>query len=94
MIGPTTDAIPNILDSDAMYIAILSNGTENPIIVMAPENKPEAPAPATARPIMSIGEFTAAAQITDPTTKSQSQNHKVKCIAGQRRRTLKDHERP
>ena len=71
MIGPTTDAIPNILDSVAMYIAIFSNGTENPIIVMAPENKPEAPAPATARPIMSIGEFTAAAQITDPTARSR-----------------------
>lgn len=32
-----------------------------------PEKMPEAPAPAIARPTMSIGEFVAAAQIMEPT---------------------------
>ena len=36
-------------------------------MVMAPENNPAAPAPETARPTMNIGEFFAAAQITEPT---------------------------
>ncbi len=44
-----------------------ANGTENPIIVRAPEKSAEAPAPAIARPIISIGELVAAAQTIDPT---------------------------
>ena len=36
-------------------------------MVMLPENKAAAPAPATARPTMSISELVAAAQIIEPT---------------------------
>ena len=47
----------------------LCRGTVYPIIVIPPENNAEAPTPATARPTMSIVEFVAAAQSTEPTTK-------------------------
>jgi hypothetical protein len=65
--GPTTDAIPNILDKLAMYMGRLARGTEYPIMVIPPENNADAPAPATARPTMSIAELVAAAHITEPT---------------------------
>lgn len=52
-------------------MGILLKGTENPIIVMAPENSADAPAPATARPTMSIGELVAVAQIIEPTAESE-----------------------
>jgi len=73
-IGPTTDAIPNILDKHATYIGRLAKGTENPMIVNPPENKAEAPAPAIALPMMSIGELVAAAHTTDPTIKNPISN--------------------
>lgn len=41
------------------------------MIVMAPENSADAPAPATARPTMSIGELVAVAQIIEPTAESE-----------------------
>ena len=71
-IGPTTEAIPNMPDNAAMYIGILFKGTEKPIIVMPPENKAEAPAPATALPIISIGELVAEAHMIDPTFQSMN----------------------
>ena len=46
------------------------SGTEYPTIVMPPEKRPEAPAPAIARPTMSIGELIAVAQTMEPTSKS------------------------
>lgn len=59
-------------DNAAMYIGILFKGTEKPIIVMPPENKAEAPAPATALPIISIGELVAEAHMIDPTFQSMN----------------------
>ena len=49
-------------------MARFDNGTENPIIVKAPEKSADAPAPAIARPIINIGELVAAAQTMDPTS--------------------------
>lgn len=52
-----------------MNIGLFAKGTENPTIVIPPENNPLAPSPATALPTMSIVEEVAAAQITDPISK-------------------------
>lgn len=52
-----------------MYIALFLSGTEKPTIVMPPEKSAAAPAPATARPTMSIVEFVAAAQRIEPSSK-------------------------
>jgi hypothetical protein len=68
--GPTTDEIPNILLIAAMNIGLLVNGTLKPMMVIPPENSALAPAPATARPTMSMTEFFAAAHITEPSSKS------------------------
>jgi hypothetical protein len=47
-------------------MARFRNGTEKPIIVMPPEKSAAAPTPATARPMISIVELTAAAQMMEP----------------------------
>ena len=70
--GPMIDEMPNILDNVAMYIGRFRNGTVKPTIVMPPEKMAEAPAPATARPTMSMVELVAAAHITEPTSKRKS----------------------
>lgn len=67
--GPITEEMPNILDSIAIYIALLLNGTENPTMVMPPENSAAAPAPATARPTINMTEFLAVAQMMEPSSK-------------------------
>jgi hypothetical protein len=67
--GPTTDAMPNILDSAAMYMALFRKGTLYATIVMPPLNKAEAPTPAIARPTINIVELVAAAQMTLPSSK-------------------------
>jgi len=64
--GPTTEAIPNMLDKMATKMGLLRIGTERAIMFIPPETRPAAPAPATARPIQNIGEPEAAAQRTDP----------------------------
>jgi hypothetical protein len=65
--GPTTDAIPNILERAATYMARLLRGTEYDTMIIPPENRADAPIPAIARPTISMGELTAAAHITEPT---------------------------
>src|SRR4051794_6944298 len=72
--GPTTDEMPNMLDRAAMNMGRFMRGTVKPTIVMPPENRAEAPAPATARPTISITEFFAAAHIIDPSSKSTRAN--------------------
>jgi hypothetical protein len=64
--GPTTDEIPNMLDSAAIYSDRFLKGTDRPTIVIPPEKIAEAPAPLTARPIMSIFESLEAAARIDP----------------------------
>jgi len=61
--------MPNMLDSKAMYMARFRKGTENPTMVMPPEKRAAAPAPATARPTISMFELVAAAQRTEPASK-------------------------
>lgn len=63
-----------MLDMAAMNIGLFFIGTLKPMIVMPPENSAEAPAPATARPTISITEFFAAAQMIDPNSKRHSAN--------------------
>lgn len=75
--GPTTDEIPNIELMAAMYIGRLDRGTLKPTIVMPPENKAEAPAPAIARPTISITEFLAAAQMMEPNSNRHKANKYV-----------------
>jgi hypothetical protein len=67
--GPTTEEIPNILDNRAIYMARFLKGTENPMMVIPPEKRAAAPAPATARPTMSMVELVAAAHKTEPASK-------------------------
>ena len=64
--GPTTDDMPNMLDRSDMYNALFLSATEKPTIVIPPENSAAAPAPAMARPTMSITELVAAAQTMEP----------------------------
>jgi hypothetical protein len=65
-----TEEIPNMEEMAAIKMGLFFNGTVKPTIVILPENKAEAPAPATARPTINITEFLAAAQITEPSSKS------------------------
>lgn len=66
------DDTPNILDNTAIYNGRFLNGTAKPTIVIPPEKIAEAPAPATARPIISMVESVAAAHMIDPTSKRAS----------------------
>lgn len=66
--GPTTEAIPNMEESDAMKMALLRRETLYPIMVIPPENRAAAPAPATARPQMSMTEFFAVAHKMEPSS--------------------------
>lgn len=75
--GPMTDDIPNILDIKPRKIGRFRSGTEKPIMFMAPEKRAAAPAPATARPRISIVEPVAAAQRTEPTSKMTNAEMKV-----------------
>lgn len=63
-----TEDIPNIEDIAAIYIGLFASGTVNPTIVIPPEKMAEAPAPAIARPTISITEFLAAAHTTEPSS--------------------------
>lgn len=63
-----------MLDMAAIYIGLFFSGTLNPTIVIPPENNAEAPAPATARPTISITEFVAAAHIIEPSSKRHNAN--------------------
>ena len=67
IIGPTTEAMPNILDRDAIYSARFRKGTENATMVMPPEKMAAEPTPATARPMMSMTDPVAAAHRIEPT---------------------------
>lgn len=64
--GPTTEAMPNMLDRQATYMALVSRGTEKLMMFKPPEKTADAPIPAMARPTMSIGEFLAAAHTIEP----------------------------
>jgi hypothetical protein len=55
-----------MLDRAAMNMGRFISGTVKPTIVIPPENSADAPAPATARPTISITEFFAAAHRIDP----------------------------
>lgn len=52
----------------------MRSGTLMPTIVIPPENSADAPAPATALPMIRATELGAEAQIIDPTSKSTSAN--------------------
>lgn len=67
--GPTTEEMPNMLDSKAMYIARFLKGTEKPTMFIPPEKRAAAPAPATALPTISMVLLVAAAQRTEPISK-------------------------
>lgn len=58
-----------MLDNAAINMGRRISGTVKPTMVMPPENNALAPAPATARPTMSITEFLAAAHRIEPTSK-------------------------
>lgn len=47
------------------------------MMVMPPEKSAAAPAPATARPMMKVGEFWAAAQMIEPISKRSRANRYV-----------------
>jgi hypothetical protein len=55
----------------AMYIGLRAMGTLKPTIVIPPEKRADAPAPATARPTISMTEFLAAAHMIDPSSNRQ-----------------------
>ena len=55
-----------------MKMGRFRRGTENPMMFMAPEKRAAAPAPATARPTISMVEPVAAAQMTLPISKISS----------------------
>lgn len=63
-----------MLDKAAIYIGLRRSGTDIPTMVIPPENKADAPPPATALPTMSATEFGAEAQMIDPSSKTTSAN--------------------
>jgi hypothetical protein len=66
MMGPTTEAIPNMLPKIPMYTGRFLKGTLDPIMFIAPEKRAAAPAPATARPTINMVEDLAAAHRIEP----------------------------
>jgi hypothetical protein len=66
-IGPTMLDNPNMLPNAPIYKGLLRSGIANAMIVIPPENKPAAPEPAIARPVIKILELEAMAEITEPT---------------------------
>jgi hypothetical protein len=67
--GPATEAIPYMPPTRPEYMGLLESGTECARISKAPENKPAAPIPATALPIIKVMEFWATPQIRLPSSK-------------------------
>jgi hypothetical protein len=65
-----TEAIPNMLDRQAMKIGRFTNGTVSPTIIIPPEYNALAPTPAMARPTINVTEFWAVAQTIEPTSKT------------------------
>ena len=57
MSGAMTEEMPNMLDKIPIYNARFLKGTENPIIMVPPENIAAPPKPATARPMISATEL-------------------------------------
>lgn len=60
-----------------MYIGRFRNGTVKPMIFIEPEKSALAPAPAIARPQMSMTEFFDAAHTIEPTSNRHNANRKV-----------------
>jgi hypothetical protein len=53
-----------------VYTGLFCRGTQCAMIIIAPDSIPAAPAPATARPAMSVMEFFATPQMRDPSSKT------------------------
>jgi len=67
--GPMTEAMPKTAPMTPVYIGRLWRGTALTSITIAPENIPQEPRPAIARPAMKAFELGAEPQITEPTSK-------------------------
>jgi hypothetical protein len=68
MIGPATDAIPYIPPTRPMYVGRFSSGEVWVMISNAPENIPEEPHPAIARPAIKALDVGATAQMRLPSS--------------------------
>lgn len=75
--GPDTEAMPNMPPINAVKLERFSSGTENAMMMSAPESTPAPPRPAIARPAMNMAEVLAAPQMTEPTSKMSSAIRKV-----------------
>lgn len=75
--GPITDPTAKTAAKRPWYIGRCRRGMVYTIITMSPENKPEEPMPAMARPIMKAVEFGADPQTADPISKSTMQVRKT-----------------
>ena len=78
--GPTTLAIPYMPPMKPVYTGLFSSGDELANIISAPENKPEAPRPAMARPTMRAIELGATPQISEPTSKMKRVSRNIHLI--------------
>lgn len=67
-VGPSTPAIPNMLEIRAVPNGLFLRGTDVPNIAKLPHSNPAAPTPAIALPIINDIEFRAAAHTTEPTS--------------------------
>ena len=75
--GPITDAIPKVAPMTPVNAGRRAGGAEKAMIVYVPEAMPAPPAPATARPTMSVVELLATAHIKLPSSKIKMLRRKV-----------------
>ena len=77
--GPMTEARPNTRPKMPWKTGRLWSGTMGIMTIMAPVKMPADPKPAMARPAMKTGEFGAAPQMVEPTSKMMIEPKKTLC---------------
>ena len=75
--GPITEARPKTAPMRPVKAGRLAGGTENAMMVYAPEAIPAPPAPAMARPTMRVVLLFATAQMREPTSKMKMAMRKL-----------------
>lgn len=77
MRGPAIVEMPKRLERIPVYNARLRRETTTATIESVPDSRPAAPAPAMARPIISMEDEVAAPDITEPSSKMRKKVMKV-----------------
>lgn len=75
--GPNTDATPETIPMNDVYIGRLRRGMMGRIIIILPVKIPAEARPATALPMIKVIELGAAPQTAEPTSKTTSETRKA-----------------